>query len=231
MPTQFIDLSHTFEDGMPGFKLKNEDGTFTQYTAHIYPFMTHEQSRPKFEGLAAFEITEMRFQTSVGTYLDAPYHRYPDGRDISQIRLEEVILPGLVVDVRGSGPFEAVGPEVLPFGLNLAGKAVLFNFGWDRYWGTEEYQAYPFISPVLIETLLQAEVKLVGVDTVNIDNSRYLSRPAHSQFLKRDILIVENLTGLDQLHGREFRFFAVPIKGKQVAAMPVRAFAEVTLAS
>ncbi|MCB0170217.1 MAG: cyclase family protein, partial [Anaerolineae bacterium] len=166
-------------------------------------------------------------QTSVGTYLDAPYHRYPDGRDISQIRLEEVILPGLVVDVRGSGPFEAVGPEVLPFGLNLAGKAVLFNFGWDRYWGTEAYQAYPFISPVLIETLLQAEVKLVGVDTVNIDNSRYLSRPAHSQFLQRDILIVENLTGLDQLHGCEFRFFAVPIKGKKVAAMPVRAFAEI----
>lgn len=227
MAAKFIDLSHTFEDGMPGFKLKNEDGSYTRYTAHIYPFMTHEQSKPKFEGLAAFEITEMRFQTSVGTYLDAPYHRYPEGRDISQIGLEEVILPGVVIDARSREPFEAVGPELLPDGVDLAGQAVLFNFGWDQHWDTEAYQAYPFISTALIETLLQAKVKLVGVDTVNIDNSRYLSRPAHSQFLKHDILIVENLTGLDQLHGHAFRFFAVPIKGKKVAAMPVRAFAEI----
>ncbi|MCB0198420.1 MAG: cyclase family protein, partial [Anaerolineae bacterium] len=62
MTSKFIDLSQTFEDGMPGFKLKNEDGSFTQYTAHIYPFITHEQSKPKYEGLAEFEITEMRFQ-------------------------------------------------------------------------------------------------------------------------------------------------------------------------
>jgi kynurenine formamidase len=225
--SRFIDLSHTFEDGMPGFKLKNEDGTFTQYTAHIYPFLTHEQSAPKYQGKAAFEITEMRFQTSVGTYLDSPYHRYPEGRDISRIQLDEVILPGEVIDVRGYGAFEAVGPEVLPPKKNWRGKAVLFNFGWDRYWGNDLYQAYPFISTDLIEVLLAAQVKLVGVDTVNIDDSHDLSRPAHSIFLKNEILIVENLTNLDQLYDQPFRFFAVPLKTKQAAAMPIRAFAEV----
>ena len=40
--SEFVDLSHYFEDGMPGFKLKNEDGTFTQLTARIRPFLTHE---------------------------------------------------------------------------------------------------------------------------------------------------------------------------------------------
>lgn len=224
--SKFIDLSHTFEDNMPGFKLKNEDGSFTQYTARIYPFLTHEQSGPKYQGLASFEITEMCFQTSVGTYLDSPYHRYPEGRDISQLELDEVILPGVVVDVRGRGAFEPVGPEVIPAGLELQGKAVLFNFGWDRYWGSDQYQAYPFISDQLIEYLLAAGIKLAGVDTVNIDNSQDLSRPAHSLFLKNGVLVVENLANLDCLYGHNFRFFAVPIKGKRVAAMPVRAFAE-----
>ena len=223
----FIDLSHTFEDGMPGFKLKNEDGSITQYTAHIYPFLTHEQSRPKYQGQASFAITEMRFQTSVGTYLDSPYHRYPDGRDVSEIALDEVILPGLVIDVRDRAPFEVVGPEVMPAEVDLANQAVLFNFGWDRFWGREQYQAYPFISRDLIEFLLGGGAKLVGVDTVNIDDARDLSRPAHSILLKHNILIVENLTNLAQLHGRRFRFFAVPIKGKGVAAMPVRALAEI----
>ena len=39
---KFIDLSHSFEDGMPGFKMKNEDGSYTEYSAKIYPFITHE---------------------------------------------------------------------------------------------------------------------------------------------------------------------------------------------
>ena len=224
---QFVDLSHTFEDGMPGFKLKNEDGSITQYTAHIYPFLTHEQSRPKYRGQAAFAITEIRFQTSVGTYLDSPYHRYPEGRDIGQLALDEVILPGVVVDARGFEGGASVGREVMPAGLDLAGRAVLFNFGWDRHWGDEIYHSYPFINLDLIDFLQQAGVKLVGVDTVNIDDARDLSRPAHSLFLKDDILIVENLKNLDRLQGKLFRFFAVPIKGKQVAAMPVRAFAEI----
>ncbi len=223
----FIDLSHCFEDGMLGFKMKNEDGSFTQYTARIRPFLTHEQTNPKFAGQCSFEITEMTFQTSVGTYLDAPYHRYPQGRDISELRIDELILPGVVIDVRGRRPWEAAGPDVDPVGINLEGKAVMFNFGWDQYWGQDAYQAYPYISQDLITLLIRSKVRLVGVDTVNIDNAQDLMRPAHTFLLEKEIFIVENLTNLQELYSHEFRFFAVPVKGKRVAAMPVRAFAQI----
>jgi kynurenine formamidase len=224
---KFIDLSHDFYDGMPGFKMKNEDGTFTQYTARIKPFLTHEQSRPKYQGMASFEITEITFQTSVGTYLDSPCHRYPERRDISQLELEEVILPGVLIDVRGRGGFEEVGASIIPDGTDLRGKAVLFSFGWDRYWGSEEYYSYPYMSEDLIDYLISSGVKLVGVDTVNVDSTQKPHRPAHSLFLERDILVVENLAGLEQLTGKEFRFFAVPLKAKKTAVMPVRALAEI----
>jgi kynurenine formamidase len=225
--SRFIDLSHYFEDGMPGFRMKNEDGTFTQYSAHIRPFITHEESLPKYQGKASFEITEITFQTSIGTYLDSPYHRHADRRDISQIELDEVILPGIVIDVRGRKEFESVGIEVIPEEISLKGKAVLFNFGWDQHWGNEQYFSYPYISRNLIDYLIQAGVKLVGVDTINIDYTGDMERPAHTLFLKNDILIVENLTGLEKLYGKKFEFFAVPLKAKKVAAMPIRAFAEV----
>jgi kynurenine formamidase len=224
--TMFFDLSHDFEDKMPGFKLTNEDGSVTQYTARIRPFLTHDQTKAKFQGKCSFEITEMTFQTSVGTYIDSPYHRYPNGRDISQIRIEEVILSGVVVDARGRGDFEPVGIAVIPQDLDLKNKAVLFNFGWDKYWATEQYQSYPFLSTDVIEFLIASDVKLVGVDTINIDSSKDLTRPAHSLFLKNEIFIVENLRNLDKLHGKRFRFFAVPIRAKRAAAMPIRAFAE-----
>jgi kynurenine formamidase len=222
-----IDLSHTIEDGMPGFRMKADDGTVTEFTARVRPFLTHEQSRPFYQGKAEFEITELSFQTSIGTYLDSPYHRHRDRRDISQIDLSEVILPGVVIDLRGRAAWEAVDLDGAHRALDLAGKAVLCNFGWDQHWGTEDYRAYPFLSRDAIEFLHGAGAKLVGVDTINVDSARDPERPAHTRFLAADILIVENLRGLDRLYGAEFTFFAVPLRVKGAAAMPVRAFAQV----
>lgn len=224
---KFIDLSHDFEDQMPGFKITNKDGTITQLSAKIHPFLTHAQTAPKYQENCSFEITEITFQTSIGTYLDSPFHRYPTGRDISEIKLEEIILEGIVIDARERKAFEPLGTEIITQNINLNGKAILFNFGWDKFWGTAQYHNYPFISKELIEYLIQVGVKLVGVDTVNIDSRNDLTRPAHSLFLKNEILIVENLKNLERLYGKKFRFFSVPIKGKKAAAMPVRAFAEI----
>lgn len=226
MPT-FVDLSHTFEDGMPGFRHQNEDGSRIEYTADIHPFLTHIETRPMFEGKCSFEITEMTFQTSVGTYLDSPSHRYPGERDISELAIDELVLPGIVIDAREVREPRSIGPEVIPEDIELEGKAVLFNFGWDQYWGSEQYYSYPYISLDLIKILLDSEVALVGVDTLNIDDMTDLSRPAHSKFLERDVFIIENLCNLGRIPDRPFRVFAVPIKASETAAMPIRAFAEV----
>jgi arylformamidase len=225
--THFVDLSHTFEDGMPGFRLQNEDGSYTEYTAHIHPFLTHEETTPKYDGKCSFEITEMTFQTSVGTYLDSPSHRYPGERDVSELAIEELVLPGIVIDAQDADDPRSIGTEVIPEDIELTGKAVLFNFGWDRYWGTEQYYSYPYISTDLIDYLLDEDAALIGVDTLNIDDATDLSRPAHSKFLEQDTFIVENLCNLDRIPDRPFRIFAVPIKASETAAMPIRAFAEV----
>jgi arylformamidase len=218
---RFVDLSHTIETGMPGFRMKNADGLLIEYTAQVRPFLTHEQSRPYYQGKAEFEITDLSLQTSIGTYIDSPYHRHRTKRDIGQIELDEVILPGVVIDMRGHAAWDAV--EFAAHDLN--GKAVLFNFGWDRHWGSEAYYSYPFLSRAALQSLISAGVRLVGVDTINIDSSRDPERPAHTWLLDREILIVENLRGLDQLYGQSFTFFGVPLRVKGAAAMPIRAFA------
>jgi arylformamidase len=221
----FVDLSHDFYDGMPGFKIKDEHGNTIQYTAHVKSFFTHEQSRPKYQNLSEFEITEITFQTSIGTYLDSPYHRFPDGRDISQLRLDELIREGICIDVQGMQAWESVTIEQLP-DVDMHGKAVLFCFGWDKHFGTESYFSYPFISKPVIEALIERGVALIGMDTVNADDSRDFTRPAHTLLLRKDIFIVENLTNLEALLGKDFRFFATPIKVRKGAAMNIRAFAE-----
>ncbi|HUZ32164.1 MAG TPA: cyclase family protein [Xanthobacteraceae bacterium] len=221
-----VDLSHTFEDGMPGFVMHAPDGSSAPFTAMVRPFLTHDQSEPFYGGKASFELTEVRFHTSIGTYIDSPRHRFRGMRDISQLRLEELVLDGVVVHVPDAQTEDAIGLDQMDLPENVVGKAVLFRFDWDQYWGNSAYDRYPYIGLDVIERLIAGRVKLVGVDAINVDDRKNPYRPAHTKFLSNDILIVENLANLSSLPTSGFRFYAVPIKAKDATSMTVRAFAE-----
>lgn len=235
---RFVDLSHDFAEGMPGLTMKGPDGQKVTLAARIRPFVTHEQSRANYGGKAEFTMTEISFQTSLGTYLDSPHVRWRDRRDIGALRLDELILPGLLLDLSGRAPGAAIEPDELapaarPSGrlvggkLDIAGKAVLCRFGWDHHWGRAEYGDCPYLSRASLRLLIDGGARLLGVDCGNADSFRDAERPAHSWLLERDILIVENLRGLEALARADaFRFFALPIKAKGAGSMPIRAFAE-----
>jgi kynurenine formamidase len=148
-------------------------------------------------------------------------------RDISELTLDEVILDAVVVRVAGAKPGRPIDLVDCDIPEDISGMAVLFQFGWDKYWGTDVYETYPFIGDDVIARVISGGAKLIGMDTFNADDRTNPRRPVHSELLKRNILIVENLRNLEALPDSGFRFFAVPIKAKSAAAMTVRAFAEV----
>src|SRR5438128_4430961 len=115
---------------------------------------------------------------------------------------------------------------------DLRGKAVLVRTGWDAHWRTDQYfEGHPFLTKDAAQYLVEAGVALVGIDSLNIDDIDDLTRPVHSLLLAAEIPIVEHLRGLDQLPGTDFRFFAVPVKVKNMGTFPVRAFGLVEDAS
>ncbi|MSP48939.1 MAG: cyclase family protein [Alphaproteobacteria bacterium] len=219
MTSSFVDLSQTVHDGMPGIRRRNADGSVDEETVRL------RITRTRAESSAGFESTEIAFPTAIATYIDAPYCRYAEMRDISGLELGDVILPGIAVDCRGMGDRTIASASVLPK-ANLAGHAVLFHFGWDRHWGTERYGAHPAIGPDIVDRLIAEGAKLMAVDSGSADAPGTPDAPVHSRLLARDILIVENLVDLGRLIGRRFRFFAVPIKARGATSMTVRAFAE-----
>ncbi len=221
----FIDLSRTITNKMEAFKLKNEDDTFTTFEVEIKPFLTRDQTRTKFKDDVSFEITQISFQTVVGTYIDSPYHRHEGMDDVSKLTLDQLIGEGIIIDARGLRAWESFKPE--KFDFNVRDKIVLINFGWDKFFGSVNYLKYPFIAREFIDFLVANKPKMVGVDTVNIDNSNDLTRPAHTLLLKENILIVENLVNLKLLQNKIFRFFALPAKFEHAASFPVRALAEI----
>ena len=119
----------------------------------------------------------------------------------------------------------SIGAELFE-GNDLRGKAVLIHTGWDRHWRTAAYlKNHPFLTQNATEFLRSGGAALVGIDSLNIDDSSDGSRPAHSILLQSGILIVEHMCNLDALPEKGFKFFAVPAPVKGMGSFPVRAFA------
>ncbi len=210
-----IDISHTIDAGMityPGLP----GPVITDHLSRV-------DARSHYESGTEFLIGRIDMIGNTGTYLDTPFHRYEDGYDLADLPLEDVAgLPGVCI--------EAAGPELgrgSIDGIDVTGRAVLFATGWDRHWGTEAYgdPAHPFVSADLVAALVDGGAVLAGIDSVNIDDTRTGARPAHSGLLAAGIPVVEHLTGIGQLVGIDFRFFAVPPKVRGFGTFPVRAFA------
>jgi arylformamidase len=209
-----IDLSHTVEDGMI---------TYNGLPAPVVcDYWSHEESRVHYDEGTEFQIGRIEMVSNTGTYVDSPFHRFRDGKDLSQLSLEPLAGREAVV-VDGDG---AIGPSTLD-GLDLRGRAVLFRTGWDRNWRTDDYyEGHPFLTGETAEALVAAGAAIVGIDSHNIDDTTGGSRPVHTALLRAEIPIVEHLTGLASLPAGGARFYAVPVKVKAFGTFPVRAFAE-----
>jgi kynurenine formamidase len=212
-----IDVSHTIEDGMITYKGLPPPA--------ISDHLTREHSRTIYSPGTEFHIGKIEMVANTGTYLDSPFHRYADGKDLSQLDLYSLAnLDGLVVRRVGVAERGITSSDLQ--GLDLQGKAVLFHTGWDVHWRTEAYSdgTHPFVMADAAEYLADAGAALVGIDSYNIDNTASGERPAHSTLLAHDIPIVEHLCGLADLPDENFKFFAVPVKVKSRGTFPVRAF-------
>ena len=213
---KLIDLSHVIEDGM------------TTYLGLPGPVisdhMTREDSESHYSDGTTFQIGKIEMVANTGTYIDAPYHRYEKGIDLCGLKMTSIAnLDGIVFRVDHEK--RSVHRDLFKRN-DIKGKAVLINTGWDRHWRTDAYfENHPFLSRNAAEYLKSAGASLVGIDSLNIDDTADGARPAHSILLQANIPIVEHMCHLDRLPDQGFKFFAVPAPVKGMGSFPVRAFA------
>lgn len=122
MSSTLIDLSHTVEHGMITYK----GLPAPIISAHL----SREASKAFYDPGTEFHIGKIEMVANTGTYLDSPFHRYPDGKDLAELELSSLAnLEGVVVRCLDSGR-DASARQILqasPADLDLRGKAVLFN--------------------------------------------------------------------------------------------------------
>jgi len=213
--SRFIEVSHRIVPGMktyPGLPEPTVDVN-----------LDYEASRERYGGKAECLIASLHLCGNTGTYVDSPHHRYPAGADLADLPLERLAhVPAVVVDATRAG--RAIGPDVFR-GITLTGQAVLVRTDFSRHWGTEAYfSGHPFLSADSAEVLVQAKPAFVGIDSLNIDDTADLSRPAHSKLLGAGIPVCEHLTNLGAVPRDGGRLHAVPIAWVGGATFPVRAY-------
>ena len=214
---RFVDLSHTIEDGMITYK-----GLPAPLICdHLSRADSHAHCAPGTE----FQIGRITMVANTGTYIDSPFHRYADGADIADFSLASIALLDAVV-VRVAGATARAIPRSAFAAFDVRGKAVLVHTGWDRHWRTDDYfEGHPFLTADAAAYLRDAGARLVGIDSLNIDDTADLTRPVHTTLLGAGIPIVEHLCNLGAIPMSAFRFSAIPPKVRGMGTFPVRAFA------
>ncbi len=216
--SRLVDLSHEIEHGMVTYR--------GLPSPTVSDWLSRDASTARYAPGTTFQIGKIELLANTGTYIDAPFHRYADGRDVAGYALEAVAdLTGVVVRAN-VGAKRAIDASRFK-DQDVKGKAVLVHTGWDAHWRTDTYSGgqHPFITKDGAQYLVQAGAALVGIDSLNIDDDKDGSRPAHTILLGAGVAIVEHMTNLAALPDTGFRFFAVPPKVRGMGSFPVRAFA------
>ena len=223
-----IDLSHVIREGLV---------TYPGLPAPVFtPHLTREESISRYAPGTQFAMDNITMIGNTGTYLDSPFHRFEGGTDLAGLDLSTLVdLPTEVFHLRDVSPGALGGggggareiPASVFFDRELSGAAVLLDTGWSRLFGTPEYgRGAPFLGAAGVHELVRQGVVLVGIDSLNIDDTESGGeRPAHTGLLAAGIHVVEHLTNLDALPPSGARFTAAPPAVEGFGTFPVRAFA------
>ncbi len=220
---RIVDLSHPIRAGLvtyPGLPAPT-----------ITPHLTRDDSRARYAPGTEFSIDAITMVGNTGTYLDSPFHRYADGADLAGLDLATLVGQRAEVfhlEDAWTATDRGIRPDLLA-DRDVRGAAVLLHTGWDGWFGMPEYGVgAPFLTGEGAQWLIDAGVVLVGIDSVNIDDTESGGeRPAHSLLLAAGVHVVEHLTRLGELPPRGARFTAAPPAVEGFGTFPVRAFAEI----
>ena len=213
----------------------------------------HPFGLPEFESLESFEVygarsSKLALPLHFATHLDAPWHFVKDGKKLENLSLDCFFGEGLIVDVSDKysppcGKNLCISQKDLEMAVEKTGKTlreddmIIINTGWHKLFETnsKDYYAYaPAIGDEAGIWLAERKVKLVGMDSCDVDEKKYFDKPPYhppnhgKNFLPNDILIIENVGGdIDKILGKKVLISAFPLKieGVHGSSSPIRLIA------
>ena len=218
----YIDLSQTIENGMP--------------LAGVLPRISVWQCLEKKVGDSVNCQAEL-MSDHTGTHCDAPRHVFDSGKTVDQYPPEAYSGIAVCLDVTQCEG-KAITAEAIQEAESKAerpvkaGDIVMLYTGHSKKWapipaGYEYLKNRPWVDPEAAQYLIAKNIKAIAIDVGGPDPLGGTRHIIHEMLLERDILIIESVTNLWKIAGKEVFLCCFPIKIGGGTGAPARAVAMV----
>ena len=221
--SKIVDLTHEMYNGMP-----NIGGLQIAF----WPVESYDGLAAITGGKLSMESRMMLMAEHCGTHLDAPRHFDRDGASLAQLPLEQLVLPGHLLDFTHKRNGEAISIDDFKRAEELsgqrisAGTATVCWTGQDKRWGNGDWvRNRPYVPTGAAQWLVDQGMTMFATDLIGMDDPAEWWWPTHDIWLKAGICMTQQLCNLDQLAGHQFVLVAAPLKIRDGTGCPVRAFA------
>jgi kynurenine formamidase len=190
-----------------------------------------------------FYIQKWTLGEHSGTHMDCPGHFVTGGRRAPEMKLEELLVPIVVVDISrraADNPDAAVGVRDLVrferrHGAIPRGAVVAMYSGWEtrvsdpeafKNAGSDGKYHFPGFGIDALEWLLhRRQISALGVDTLSLDVGRSETFDVHVTLLGADKYGLENLAHLKSIPARGARVYVGLIPWEEGSGGPCRVIA------
>lgn len=210
---EIYDLTHVMHSEMP-----------------VYP----GKGQPLIETAASIEkdgYREMRLELDghTGTHMDASAHMLPNGKMLNDYPVSKFTGKAVIIPIDGTISIIEIA-HLQEYKTEIRhSDYVLFNTGWSKYWGTNDYlKDFPVLSEQAAKWLTTFQLKGIGLDAISVDPVEATTFEIHQILFQSDMVIVENLVFPENLRNRSGHFHCFPLKFGEADGSPVRAVIMVT---
>jgi kynurenine formamidase len=183
-----------------------------------------------------FRVQQIKMHAGIGTHIDAPSHRFQGAPSISDIPLEQLIVPACVIDVSKKADkdyvisVEDVQEYEKTYGPIPPRCLVIGYTGWDRFFSdskqyrnidAEGQMHFPAFGAETTALLLERKISGIAIDTLSPD-CLDPSFPVHQLILGAGQYIIENIANCAALPPRGASVIALPIKLQDATEAPAR---------
>lgn len=216
---EWVDLSHKLSEEVPTW---NGDCGFKQIDV-----LKYEECKSDCK----FLVQRLEMFAGIGTHMDAPAHCFPHGKTITDLPLQTLISPCIVVNTSQEAHEKYIIDMETVINFEKQNHViwknafVIFYTGWSRFWNQpEKYRnnhSFPSIGKEVAEYLLSKDIAGIGIDTLSPDRPES-GYPVHQILLGAGKYIVENIANASLLPPTGSFVFVLPLQVNQGTEAPVR---------
>lgn len=163
-------------------------------------------------------VAHLSLGTHAGTHVDAPAHLVPGGATVESLALEILMGKARVVDLPVATRIERADLQALDLSADLR---VLLKTRQSLSNRREALADGVYLTEDAAAYLVQAGLRLVGIDSLSVDRFGAPDLPAHRALLSAGVIVVEGLD-LAEVEPGDYDMICLPLRIPGADGAPAR---------